>query len=147
MISHAESWTYYCIRLFANIVLLSFNSRPVLNRSIFEDCKLLGLKNFEKPHLNPLGSNVLHCKFCFLVRVRDWPVLWGSKISQAALFIKSLVNGPDFKWDLESRSPTIGNTDKWLPFCQNPFEIQTKMTTWFQIVWFSNGWDYSYSHS
>ena len=33
--------------------------------------------------------------------------------------------GPGYKWNLKSGSPTIGNLDKWLPFCQKPFETQT----------------------
>ena len=52
-----------------------------------------------------------------------------------------VANGPDFKCDLKSGSPTIWNQDKWLPFCQKPLEIQT----WYWMVQFSNGWDYSHS--
>ena len=31
------------------------------------------------------------------------------------------------EWDMKSKSPIIWNPDKWLPFCQKPFEIQTKI--------------------
>ena len=35
----------------------------------------------------------------------------------------------DFEWDLKSAgSPTIWNLDKWMPFYQKPYEIQTKMS-------------------
>ena len=53
----------------------------------------------------------------------------------------SFANSLDFKWHLTSGSPTIWNPDKWLPFCQKLLEIQTK-TSRFQMVQFSNGWDY-----
>ena len=35
--------------------------------------------------------------------------------------------------------PAIWNSDKWVPFCQKPLEIQAKMTR-FWLVQFSNGW-------
>ena len=55
----------------------------------------------------------------------------------------SVIRNPNH---LKSIIPTIWNPDKWQPFCQKPFEIRTKMSG-FQMVWFSNGWDNSYSHS
>ena len=42
--------------------------------------------------------------------------------------------------------PNHWNPDKWLPFCQKPFEIRTNMSG-FWMVRFSNGWDYTYGHS
>ena len=44
---------------------------------------------------------------------------------------------PDFKWNLKSGSPTIWNPDKWPLFCQKPFEIQTKMSRFWMVEWFS----------
>ena len=44
-----------------------------------------------------------------------------------------LLNGLNFEWDLKSESPTIWNLDKWQPFCQKSFEIQTK-TSRFRTV-------------
>ena len=38
-----------------------------------------------------------------------------------------VANGLESEWDPKSESPTLGNPYKWLPFCQKPFEIQTKM--------------------
>ena len=48
------------------------------------------------------------------------------------------VNDLDLEWDMKSGSPTIRNLEKWSPFCQNTFEIQTK-TSSFRMVQFSNG--------
>ena len=48
-----------------------------------------------------------------------------------------VANGPDFKWDLKSISPTIWNPEKWPSFCQKIFEIRTKMFR-FWMVQFSN---------
>ena len=76
-------------------------------------------------------------------------IQWGSEIWTSLDFKLSkrswVANGLDFKWNLKSGSPTIWNLDKWVPFCQKPFEIRTKMSG-FWMVRFLNGWDYSYSH-
>ena len=54
-----------------------------------------------------------------------------------------VAKGPDFEWDLKSGSPTIWYPDKFLSkTIWNP-----NKTSEFWMVWFSNGWDYSYSHS
>ena len=52
-----------------------------------------------------------------------------------------ILNGTPTIWN-----PTIWNPDKRPPFCQKPFEIQTKMSG-FWIVQFSNDWDSSHSHT
>ena len=82
---------------------------------------------------------------------REWgtkmKIQWGSKLRTSLYFewLKRswVANCTDFEWDLKSGSPTIWNPGKWLPFCQKPFEIQTK-TSGFWIFQFSNGWGYSY---
>ena len=66
-------------------------------------------------------------------------VQWGSEIRTSLEFewYKRgwLANDPDFKWDLKSWIPIVWNPDKWLPFCQKPFGIWTKMSG-FQMVRF-----------
>ena len=97
----------------------------------------------DRAHDGHCSGNQLACLIVF-------PVQWGSEIQTSLDFKCSkrsrVANDLDFKWDLKSRSPTIRNLDKWLPFCQKPFEVRTKMFE-FGMLQFSNGWDSSYSHS
>ena len=76
-------------------------------------------------------------------------IQWGSEIRPSLDFEWSkrgwVANSPDFKWDLKSGSSTIWNPDKYPPFSQKPFEILTK-TSVFWMVLFSTGWDYSYGY-
>ena len=56
----------------------------------------------------------------------------GSEIS-TSLDIKwskrgCFANGLVLEWDLKSRSQTVLNPDKWLPFWEKPFETLTKIT-------------------
>ena len=44
-----------------------------------------------------------------------------------------VVNGPDLEWNLKFGSPTIWNPGKWVPFCQKPFEIRTKMSKFWMV--------------
>ena len=61
-----------------------------------------------------------------------WPFEYsgGSEIRPSLDFEWSkrgcVANGLDFEWDLKSGIPTIWNPDKWRPFRQKLFEIQTK---------------------
>ena len=62
---------------------------------------------------------------------------WRSEIRTSLDFEWSkrgwVANVLDFEWDLKSGSLTILNPDKWPPFCQKTFEIQTK-TSGFRMV-------------
>ena len=64
-------------------------------------------------------------------------IQWGPEIWTSLDFEWSkrgwVSNGPDFEWDLKSRSSTIWNSDNWLPFCQKPFEIQTKTSGFWMV--------------
>ena len=70
----------------------------------------------------PLNMNRYACNkselFCYSLSMY---VQWGSEIRPSLDFEWSktgwVANGLDFEWDLKSRSPTIGNPDKWPPFC------------------------------
>ena len=71
-------------------------------------------------------------------------IQWGSEIRTNSLDFEWskrgwVANGLDIKWDLKSGSQTILNQDKWLLFCQKPFEIRTKMSG-VCMVRISNGW-------
>ena len=50
--------------------------------------------------------------------------IWNLDESGFWMFKKRL--GLDFEWDLKSRSPTIWNPDKWLPFCQKRLKSRQK---------------------
>ena len=57
--------------------------------------------------------------------IQEFLIQWGFEIWTSLDFKWSkrgwIVNGPDFEWDLKSRSPTIWNQNKWPPFCQKLF--------------------------
>ena len=141
----SNSWFQPKINIFAAKM-----AKPGWQTALAAKCAKQIWKGFEFFFDFELGKNSLKWRFYpspieILLHTRDFRIVsfWcvyseekhkhtvGSEIRTSLDFKWSkrgcVANVPDFERDLKSRSPTIWNPDKWLPFFQKPFEILTNI--------------------